>query len=83
MNSHELGTILVLGCEGQVGRELTQLFEGDLNFAFYGTTLDPTVVSPRIQFLDVTDHRKLLGTLDRISPKVIVNATAYTAVDRA
>ena len=36
-----------------------------------------------IEELDITDHAALAATLDRVRPDWVINATAYTAVDRA
>ena len=64
--------ILVTGCNGQVGFELarTLLPLGEV-FAF-----------SREQF-DLTDLESCRATIQKISPDVIVNAAAYTAVDKA
>ena len=42
-----------------------------------------TVTGLGIEELDITDHAALEATLDRAQPHWVVNATAYTAVDRA
>ncbi len=64
--------ILLLGNTGQLGTELNELLPqlGDL------TALD----YPQI---DLADEDGLRARLNRISPDLIVNATAYTAVDEA
>ena len=71
--------ILVLGANGQVGSEL-------------GTQLDNVLAADRNRFtvifasrsdVDVTDFHALRGFLDHHEPNWIINATAYTAVDRA
>jgi dTDP-4-dehydrorhamnose reductase len=74
--------ILLLGANGQVGfalrRSLANFGEvvpasrdGDLGNAQVGTVAD------------LSDPRSLFLTLEGIAPDVIVNAAAYTAVDRA
>jgi dTDP-4-dehydrorhamnose reductase len=69
--------ILVLGADGQVGfqtmRALAPL--GDVT----GSRLDGAAGLK----IDVTDHAGLEGVLMAVRPSVIVNAVAYTAVDRA
>ncbi len=65
--------LLVTGAGGQVGRALLRAadaFEGDL-------------VGLRRDDLDVTDRDAVLRAVERHAPEVIVNAAAYTAVDRA
>jgi len=65
-------TILLLGKEGQVGRELVR-------------SLAPagTVVSCARPALDFERPETLRDVVRRTAPDVIVNAAAYTAVDRA
>ncbi len=64
--------ILVTGCNGQVGWELAR-------------TLLPLgeVVAANRQQLDLADPDRLRAGIRRIAPDVIVNAAAYTAVDKA
>ena len=69
--------ILLLGATGQVGWELTRTLSvlGELR---------TTTRSGRCDLqLDTSDLRQLQATLDSVAPDVIVNATAYTAVDKA
>lgn len=62
--------VLLLGRDGQVGHELTRLLPGDV------TALD------RKQ-CDLADTAQLVSVVRSTKPHVIVNAAAYTAVDRA
>ena len=68
--------ILVIGSNGQLGRELKEYFARhggeDLNIVY----ADRSVV-------DITDLRKLLDFISRGNFSHIVNCAAYTAVDRA
>ena len=64
--------ILVLGADGQVGWELRRALLPLGDVLGYG----------RAQ-ADLTQLEALQGLLDQIRPAVIVNAAAYTAVDRA
>jgi dTDP-4-dehydrorhamnose reductase len=65
-------TIALLGADGQVGYELQK-------------TLAPlgTVKSFTRTTLDLTQPDQLAATLEPIAPDFIVNAAAYTAVDKA
>lgn len=65
-------TILLIGAQGQVGQELAK-------------TLDPlgTVQAVSRAQLDLTDLEAIAQTIRTIRPRVIVNAAAYTAVDKA
>jgi dTDP-4-dehydrorhamnose reductase len=69
--------ILLLGATGQVGWELHRTLSvlGELT----ATTRNGSVGLA----LDTGDLGQLQATLDAVAPDVVVNATAYTAVDRA
>ena len=64
--------VLLLGKNGQVGWELHR-------------TLCPLgeIVATDRRELDITDYDRLRETVRLLKPQVIVNATAYTAVDKA
>ncbi|HEX6266246.1 MAG TPA: dTDP-4-dehydrorhamnose reductase, partial [Burkholderiales bacterium] len=64
--------ILLVGRNGQVGRELAQALAplGEVN-------------APSRAQLDLTDADRIAAVVRGASPEVIVNAAAYTAVDRA
>jgi dTDP-4-dehydrorhamnose reductase len=64
--------ILVTGRTGQVGWELER-------------TLQPLghVVAVDRTAMDLAEPRRLAAVLDRLQPELIINAAAYTAVDRA
>jgi len=69
--------ILVLGSDGQVGFQLMRTLAplGDVT----GSRLDGAAGLK----IDVTDHAGLERVLLALRPNLIVNAVAYTAVDRA
>jgi len=64
--------ILLIGADGQLGWELARTL----------APLGEIHACARHQ-LDVTDAEALCGLVRRLKPDVIVNAAAYTAVDRA
>ncbi|WP_284615579.1 dTDP-4-dehydrorhamnose reductase [Aquabacterium humicola] len=64
---------LLLGAEGQVGWELRRAL----------ATLGTLVVAGRADGADLADPDRLAATVRALAPQVIVNAAAYTAVDRA
>jgi dTDP-4-dehydrorhamnose reductase len=64
--------ILVLGKNGQVGHALEDVLANKVNLHAFDS-IDA----------DLTDERKLRQLIQDIKPAVIVNAAAYTAVDRA
>lgn len=74
MTTNSLGDIrvLLLGCNGQLGIELSRVLSTRTTL----TTLD----FPLIDFRDLTQLSK---TIREIRPDVVFNAAAYTAVDQA
>ncbi|MFC0153568.1 dTDP-4-dehydrorhamnose reductase [Xanthomonas dyei] len=75
-------TTLVFGANGQVGTELLRALTAD--GAVIATTRSgqlPDDSACEIADFDVPDT--LTGLLDRLHPTAVVNAAAYTAVDRA
>jgi dTDP-4-dehydrorhamnose reductase len=75
-------TVLVFGGNGQVGQELLRALHG----------VDEVVATTRsgrlpdgsdCETADFTQPEHLATLLDRIRPDVVINAAAYTAVDRA
>lgn len=75
-------TLLVFGGNGQVGQELLRAL----------APLGPVVATTRsgkladgsnCEVADFDAPESLLGLLDRLRPSVVINAAAYTAVDKA
>ncbi|MEO7916337.1 MAG: dTDP-4-dehydrorhamnose reductase [Dokdonella sp.] len=74
--------ILLLGGQGQVGHELLTTLRplGDIIAATRSGELDD---GSRCEVANLADQAALDQLLDRIQPELVVNAAAYTAVDRA
>ncbi len=76
--------ILLLGANGQGGHELRRALAlapaGELVCATRGGLLDD---GSRCEIADLDRPASLSGLIERIAPDVVVNAAAYTAVDRA
>jgi dTDP-4-dehydrorhamnose reductase len=66
------GPILLTGVSGQVGGELLPLL-----------TALGRVIAPTHAELDLSDSASIRGLVRRVKPRWIVNAAAYTAVDKA
>ena len=62
--------ILITGCGGQLGTELTRLF-GD------------SAVPVDVDQLDITSLENVQSILSDVQPAIVINAAAYTAVDLA
>ena len=72
--------ILLVGATGQVGSELIQSLPmlGDVT-----ATVRPLNQPSRFRHLDLTDKDQIRHCVREVRPDLIVNAAAYTAVDRA
>src|SRR3712207_460648 len=64
--------IVLLGKDGQVGWELQRSLASLGELIAFGS-----------KSLDLADHVKLRKALQEVAPEAIVNAAAYTAVDKA
>lgn len=64
--------LLIVGCAGQVGKEL--VIRGPKHWDIKAVDRSE---------LDITDHDKVTRTVSEFVPNAIINAAAYTAVDRA
>lgn len=65
--------ILLFGGSGQLGYELRKR-AAELNFE---------IVSPILSEVDITDERAVVKLSKVVSPQLIINSAAYTAVDQA
>ena len=65
--------ILVLGCKGQLGRCLNDQL----------TNTDHEVIYTSREQIDIADFEATKSKILEFSPDLIINATAYTAVDKA
>lgn len=74
--------ILLLGANGQAGHELLTMLRpiGEVIAATRSGSLDD---GSACQTADLADQPALRALLEKIGPDVVVNAAAYTAVDRA
>ncbi len=64
--------ILIVGAAGQVGVELQRSFAG------FGS-----IVAVDLESVDLADADQTRALVRRVEPEIILNAAAYTAVDRA
>jgi dTDP-4-dehydrorhamnose reductase len=74
--------LLLTGANGQVGRELRRALQpiGTVIASSRDGRLHDGGVG---ETLDLAQPETLTGVLDRLAPSIIINAAAYTAVDRA
>ncbi|GAB3509034.1 dTDP-4-dehydrorhamnose reductase [Pseudoxanthomonas daejeonensis] len=74
--------LLVVGANGQVGRELCRSLStlGDVVAATRNGTLD---TGEACRVADLSDPRALAALVEDVAPSAVVNAAAYTSVDKA
>ncbi|MGS0724740.1 dTDP-4-dehydrorhamnose reductase [Shewanella sp. 0m-11] len=66
--------VLITGCNGQVGRSLTQQLKKNEN---------TTVLTLDRDDLDITNQNAVNAVVAEFQPTIIINAAAHTAVDKA
>lgn len=64
--------VLLTGSEGQIGRSLTRQLQGKAD-----------VLACSRDTLDITDREAVFAQIDDFRPQIVINAAAYTAVDKA
>ena len=64
--------VLIIGAKGMLGQELVQAFGADKNYETIGWDLEE---------IDVTDAAEARKKITILTPAIIINATAYNAVD--
>lgn len=64
--------VLILGAAGQLGAQLRRAFEND-----------DTVIATDRTVVDLAQPEQIRAVVQRVHPELILNAAAYTAVDKA
>ncbi|MCF6177320.1 MAG: dTDP-4-dehydrorhamnose reductase [Victivallaceae bacterium] len=64
--------VIITGCKGQLGQELLRLAPPDI-----------AITAVDIDTLDITDQVAVDNFVNELKPQLIINAAAYTAVDKA
>ncbi len=75
-----MNRILITGCGGQLGRALTDEYEGEAALILTDTA-DAAVVIPGAHPLDITDIDEVTEFVTRERPTTIINCAAMTNVD--
>jgi len=77
--------ILIVGCYGQLGRELTEILND--GFADIGKIderyIGAQITGADIDTLDVTNEFSLNNYFENLRPDIVFNCSAYTNVDKA
>ena len=74
--------ILLAGASGQLGQELLPLLARYGEVSVVDLLVEPPLSPERIR-MDLSDLNRVEILLNRLQPDLVVNAAAYTAVDRA
>ncbi|MFW7379727.1 MAG: dTDP-4-dehydrorhamnose reductase [Oligoflexus sp.] len=72
--------VLLLGCDGQVGSDLQKWIPS--SYQLFTSSKKTSDKANHLQ-LDLTDELRLRHALRDIRPGIVINAAAYTAVDKA
>lgn len=73
--------ILIIGENGQVGHELS--LSAPEGFDIYTTSLEDKKNHPNQIQLDLCDTKRIKSIITDLRPDLVINAAAYTAVDKA
>jgi len=76
-------SVLVLGGNGQVGRELLRALQGHNEPVIVATRTGTLADGTPCETADLDQLDALPALLARLAPDTVINAAAYTAVDRA
>ncbi len=75
-------SIFLTGASGQLGTELHSALGGSYRIVS-ADVVRPQHRVQRFHSLDLADEKVVIGLLNEVKPRVIVNAAAYTQVDKA
>ncbi len=73
--------VLIAGARGLLGQKLVEIFRRESELEIIPCEL--TAGNGEIIALDITDRQKVLDMVGTLKPSVIINAAAFTDVDRA
>lgn len=72
--------VLITGVSGQVGQAIYEILSRDNDYELFLTNRTPHI-EYNIEELDISDEKAVGTIIDRISPDIIINCAAFTAVD--
>ncbi len=73
--------ILIVGAGGLLGQKLVEVFKRESEYAIVASELSGN--NDSLISLDITERQKVMDCVAELRPSVIVNAAAFTDVDRA
>ena len=76
-------TIMVTGCNGQLGIAVNKLFGEKEDVRLFNTDVSDPGFTRVDSFLDITNVADVTKLVREIKPDAIINCAAYTAVDAA
>ncbi len=75
------GRVMVTGAAGLLGQKIIDVFKRESEYELHACDLSGGIDG--YFSLDITDRQRVLDVVRAISPSVIINAAAFTDVDRA
>lgn len=77
--------VLIIGSNGMLGQRLSQFFLSKKNIELFCASYEKQSVLENVQYysIDIADEKSIQNVINEISPLVIINTAAYTAVDKA
>lgn len=66
--------ILIIGAKGMLGQELALVFKKDAKYIVFAWDQED---------LDIANKKEVIKKINALKPKIIINAAAYNAVDKA
>lgn len=72
--NNSMKKILVIGAKGMLGQELVKTFSADNNFEVFGWDREE---------INIASEEQVKDKIGALAPKIIVNAAAYNAADKA
>jgi dTDP-4-dehydrorhamnose reductase len=68
-----INRVLILGSHGMLGQDLVKVFEKDINWEVFACDKED---------VDITSEESLREKIEKIKPRIVINATGYNAVDK-
>jgi dTDP-4-dehydrorhamnose reductase len=65
--------LVIIGSKGMLGQDLVKVFDRDMNWEVFGYDRES---------IDITSEESLRKIIEQDQPSVVINASAYNAVDR-
>ncbi len=77
--------ILIFGSNGMLGQRLTERYQKDDNIELYCSSFEEESFIQNVNYkkVDLADKKQIKSLINEFYPDIIINAAAYTAVDKS